>query len=206
MSHLFKRVSLFQTSLIFLNESHFLKRVPFFQTSLIFSNESHSFLKRVPFFETGVIFWNETLFGSKRVSSYFQTSLMLSNESQVFKRVSFLNRVPFETSIVYESYRDDFYRVLLAWFTRNLEWSNNTSYWRFITYERTIYATSFPGSLSLSQRAVRWELLGTRLLFMVFHRMEYPISLQSTSCFRYAKYLLHCEIHQSKSWTIKNIQ
>ena len=77
---------------------------------------------------------------------------MFSNESYVFKRVSFLNRVPFQTSIVYESYRDDFYRVLLAWFTRNLEWSNNTSYWRFITYERTIYATSFPGSLSLRGR------------------------------------------------------
>ena len=52
-----------------------------------------------------------------------------SNESHVLKRVScfqtslVLNRVQFQASIVYESYRDDFYRVLLAWFTRNLEWS-----------------------------------------------------------------------------------
>ena len=119
----FKRVSLFQTSLIFSNESHFFKRVSFFQTSPIFSNESQ-FLKRVSqFSKTSPMFWNESHF--KQVSSYFQTSLMFSNESYVFKRVSFLNRVPFETSIVYESYRDDFYRALLAWFTRNLEWSHS---------------------------------------------------------------------------------
>ena len=88
----------------------FFKRVPSFQTSPILTNESH-FLKRDKL--------NESHF--KRVSSYFQTSLIFSNESHVFKRVSFLNRVPFQTSIVYESYRDDFYRVLLVWFTRNLE-------------------------------------------------------------------------------------
>ena len=74
-SHVLKRVSCSQTSLMFSNESRVFKRVSCFQTSLMFSNESHVF-KRVSCSQTSLMFSNESRFKSSPIPSEYRVWIL----------------------------------------------------------------------------------------------------------------------------------